>query len=119
MEVLDAAAKAPRSEVDFMHLSPTLESEPRRAGDALAELWIRVEAQLSAILPQADVEPRTLHQAMRLAALGAGKRMRPRLAIAVALSCGALGEALTAMLPRARSSWCTRRLSCTTISQLR
>ena len=42
----------------------------------------RIEAQLQAVLPNPDVAPQRLHQAMRYAALGAGKRVRPLLAFA-------------------------------------
>jgi farnesyl diphosphate synthase len=42
----------------------------------------RIEAQLHAALPSAEVAPRRLHQAMRYAALGGGKRVRPLLAFA-------------------------------------
>ncbi len=42
----------------------------------------RIEAQLQAVLPGAEVAPQRLHQAMRYAALGGGKRVRPLLAFA-------------------------------------
>ena len=42
----------------------------------------RIEAQLQAVLPRAEVAPQRLHQAMRYAALGGGKRVRPLLAFA-------------------------------------
>ena len=42
----------------------------------------RIEEQLQAVLPSAEVAPRRLHQAMRYAALGGGKRVRPLLAFA-------------------------------------
>lgn len=42
----------------------------------------RIEAQLQAVLPGADLAPQRLHQAMRYAALGGGKRVRPLLAFA-------------------------------------
>jgi farnesyl diphosphate synthase len=44
----------------------------------------RVEAVLGRLLPPADVEPQRLHEAMRYAVLGAGKRVRPVLAYAAA-----------------------------------
>jgi farnesyl diphosphate synthase len=47
----------------------------------------RVELALDARLPGADVRPASLHAAMRYAALGGGKRMRP-------LLCYASGEVL-------------------------
>ncbi|MEK7230446.1 MAG: farnesyl diphosphate synthase [Pseudomonadota bacterium] len=42
----------------------------------------RIEAQLQAVLPGAELAPQRLHQAMRYAALGGGKRVRPLLAFA-------------------------------------
>ncbi len=42
----------------------------------------RIEAQLQALLPNPEIAPQRLHQAMRYAALGAGKRVRPLLAFA-------------------------------------
>jgi farnesyl diphosphate synthase len=49
----------------------------------------RIEAALAAALPPADAMPARLHQAMRHAVLGGGKRLRARLVLAA----GALGEA--------------------------
>ncbi len=42
----------------------------------------RIEAQLEAVLPNPEIAPQRLHQAMRYAALGGGKRVRPLLAFA-------------------------------------
>jgi farnesyl diphosphate synthase len=42
----------------------------------------RVEAALERALPAADIAPRRLHEAMRYAVLGGGKRIRPLLAYA-------------------------------------
>lgn len=47
----------------------------------------RCEATLEAVLPAAEIEPVRLHQAMRYAVLGTGKRIRP-------LLCYGAGEAL-------------------------
>jgi farnesyl diphosphate synthase len=47
----------------------------------------RCESTLEAVLPAAEIEPARLHQAMRYAALGPGKRIRP-------LLCYGAGEAL-------------------------
>ncbi|SBV36195.1 geranyltranstransferase [uncultured Stenotrophomonas sp.] len=48
--------------------------------DALFAGWIaRTEQQLQVALPDPETAPRRLHQAMRHAALGGGKRMRPLL----------------------------------------
>ena len=49
----------------------------------------RSETVLAALLPDASAEPRRLHEAMRYASLGGGKRMRPLLVYASGLSCGA------------------------------
>ena len=42
----------------------------------------RIEAALQKVLPQPEIAPQRLHQAMRYAVLGAGKRVRPLLALA-------------------------------------
>jgi farnesyl diphosphate synthase len=42
----------------------------------------RIEVQLKAALPSAELAPQRLHQAMRYVALGGGKRVRPLLAFA-------------------------------------
>ena len=39
----------------------------------------RIEAQLQEVLPSPDIAPQRLHQAMRYAVLGAGKRVRPQI----------------------------------------
>jgi farnesyl diphosphate synthase len=49
----------------------------------------RVETQLQAVLPSPEVAPQRLHQAMRYAALGGGKRVRPLLAFAAGEITGA------------------------------
>jgi len=49
----------------------------------------RIEAQLQAVLPDAELAPQRLHQAMRYAALGGGKRVRPLLAFAAGEITGA------------------------------
>jgi farnesyl diphosphate synthase len=49
----------------------------------------RIETQLQAILPGADLAPQRLHRAMRYAALGGGKRVRPLLAFAAGEVTGA------------------------------
>ena len=48
-----------------------------------------MEAVLSTLLPAAGVAPQRLHQAMRYAVLGGGKRVRPLLAFAAAQITGA------------------------------
>ncbi len=49
----------------------------------------RMEAVLGALLPQASIAPERLHEAMRYAVLGGGKRVRPLLAFAAGEVTGA------------------------------
>jgi geranylgeranyl diphosphate synthase type II len=53
-----------------------------------------VDRVLSANLPPADTAPAVIHEAMRYAVLGGGKRIRPIVAIAAAEACGAEVENL-------------------------
>jgi geranylgeranyl diphosphate synthase, type II len=55
----------------------------------LREKRILVEQTLDQHLPTADTPPSLIHEAMRYAVLGGGKRVRPILAIAAAEACGA------------------------------
>jgi len=55
----------------------------------LREKRALVDAALDAHLPPADTPPAIIHEAMRYAVLGGGKRIRPILAIAAAEACGA------------------------------
>jgi farnesyl diphosphate synthase len=55
----------------------------------LARWRQRVEAGLEAALPSADTSPQRLHAAMRHAALGGGKRLRPLLVYAAGAAVGA------------------------------
>lgn len=48
-----------------------------------------LDQRLDGLLPPADMAPQVLHRAMRYAVLSGGKRLRPRLLIAVAAACGA------------------------------
>src|SRR3990172_9575969 len=48
----------------------------------MSAIQARVEAALGRLLPAPDIVPQRLHQAMRYAALGGGKRVRPLLAFA-------------------------------------
>jgi farnesyl diphosphate synthase len=55
--------------------------------DADFQAWMvaiqaRMEAALSRLLPAGDIAPKRLHEAMRYAVLGGGKRVRPLLAFA-------------------------------------
>jgi geranylgeranyl pyrophosphate synthase len=58
----------------------------------LRESRARIEAELERVLPRADEPPARLHEAMRYAVLGGGKRLRPVLAFAAARACGAAPE---------------------------
>lgn len=53
-----------------------------------------VDRALDATLPPADTPPPLIHEAMRYAVLGGGKRVRPIVAIAAAEACGAEIEPL-------------------------
>lgn len=55
----------------------------------LREKRALVDAAIDRHLPPADTPPRVIHEAMRYAVLGGGKRIRPILAIAAAEACGA------------------------------
>lgn len=54
-----------------------------------ATLQQRMEGVLSDVLPQPSIAPQRLHQAMRYAVLGGGKRIRPLLAFAAGEVAGA------------------------------
>lgn len=56
--------------------------------DLLAEYKQRVDQTLDHWLPPADLNPATLHQAMRYSVLGSGKRVRPVLVYATATALG-------------------------------
>src|SRR5438445_12948050 len=62
--------------------------------DYLREKRALVDAALDRHLPPPDTPPRVIHEAMRYAVLGGGKRIRPILAIAAAEACGADPESL-------------------------
>ena len=53
-----------------------------------------VDRVLDANLPAADTPPSVIHEAMRYAVLGGGKRIRPILGIAAAEACGAKADEL-------------------------
>jgi len=56
--------------------------------DYLESNRLRVDRVLDAHLPPADTNPPRIHEAMRYAVLGGGKRIRPIVAIAAAETCG-------------------------------
>jgi geranylgeranyl diphosphate synthase, type II len=60
----------------------------------LNEWRLLVDATLDRHLPPADTRPPIIHEAMRYAVLGGGKRIRPIVAIAAAEACGAKVEPL-------------------------
>src|SRR5579859_6605598 len=64
--------------------------------DYLASRRALIDRTLDAHLPPADTPPRVIHEAMRYAVLGGGKRVRPILAVAAAEACGADIEPLLA-----------------------
>jgi farnesyl diphosphate synthase len=80
------------------------------SGDVAFAAWseacaARAERVLEALLPAASAPPRRLHEAMRYAVLGAGKRMRPLLVYAAAEVAGR-GDA-TQAADRARGAGVT------------
>lgn len=56
----------------------------------------RVTTALEAQLPEPEIQPESLHRAMRYAVLGAGKRIRPALTYGTGLAIGLAPEALNA-----------------------
>src|SRR5437773_3902638 len=60
----------------------------------MGSVQARMEGALSRLLPPAHVAPARLHEAMRYAALGGGKRVRPLLAFAAGEVAGAARERL-------------------------
>src|SRR5258708_2935543 len=60
----------------------------------MGEVQARMENALSRLLPQAHIAPHRLHEAMRYAVLGGGKRVRPLLAFAAGEVSGAAAERL-------------------------
>ncbi len=63
----------------------------------MAQVQARVERALDRALPPAGEAPRRLHDAMRYAVLGGGKRVRPLLAFAAGETAGAAPERLDAV----------------------
>src|SRR5438093_1215787 len=60
----------------------------------MGEVQARMESALSRLLPPAHVAPARLHEAMRYAAVGGGKRVRPLLSFAAGEVTGAARERL-------------------------
>ncbi len=74
------------------HLNPEAE-----LGPALQALIARAEHALDQCLPRTSQAPTVLHQAMRYAVLGGGKRLRPLLVYATADALGSDGPELDAL----------------------
>ncbi|MBR5523043.1 MAG: polyprenyl synthetase family protein [Akkermansia sp.] len=55
----------------------------------IKETAAKVEARLNELLPAEDVQPCTLHKAMRYSIFAGGKRIRPLLCLEAAKACGA------------------------------
>lgn len=64
------------------------------SGEYLSSRRALVDRTIDANLPPADTPPRVIHEAMRYAVLGGGKRIRPIVAIAAAEAVGAPIEAM-------------------------
>jgi geranylgeranyl diphosphate synthase type II len=62
--------------------------------DYLAERRLLIDRVLDANLPSLGTAPAVIHEAMRYAVLGGGKRIRPILALAAAEACGGDVDAL-------------------------
>lgn len=77
---------------------PRFTPSPGAFSSYLDAVRVRVDRWLDRELPAADEEPRTVHAAMRYAALQGGKRLRPALAI---LTCEAFGGEESQVLPAA------------------
>ena len=75
---------------------PVPESGAAAFADWSARGCVAVEQALSALLPPADRTPARLHEAMRYAVLGGGKRVRPLLVYAAGELTGAPAGALDA-----------------------
>lgn len=68
---------------------PVNDSARRNAFGAQLESWQnRMERALAARIPEANVVPERLHEAMRYSVLGGGKRIRPALVFATAHALG-------------------------------
>jgi geranylgeranyl pyrophosphate synthase len=67
-------------------MPPTTPHDPLK--DTLARYQSRVEAVLERVLPRAQAHPTRLHEAMRYAVLGGGKRVRPVLVYATGEALG-------------------------------
>jgi geranylgeranyl pyrophosphate synthase len=82
-----ARTKSPRS---------TVKTADLRLTAFMAQCHERLDTYLDATLPVAATHPAHLHEAMRYAVLGEGKRIRPTLVYAGGLAAGADQETLDA-----------------------
>lgn len=64
----------------------------------------RTEEALERLLPPADTPPQRLHQAMRYAVLGGGKRVRAAMVYAAGAACGAENQTVRAALDAAAAA---------------
>jgi farnesyl diphosphate synthase len=69
-------------------MDEVLQDEVDDFGTQLESWRLRMESALAARLPEADVVPARLHEAMRYSVLGGGKRIRPALVFATARAVG-------------------------------
>ncbi len=70
----------------------------------MADIQQRTESALDRALPAADIAPARLHEAMRYAVLGGGKRVRPMLTYAAGEACAASGAGSDAALDAAAAA---------------
>jgi farnesyl diphosphate synthase len=80
----------------MLQTPPSPSSPKSEPGPALRALIARAESALADLLPPEDLPPIALHRAMRYAALGGGKRLRPLLTYAAGHALGYDGPELDA-----------------------
>lgn len=74
-------------------MTPAVHSAFVRVELQLKAYGARIDARLDALLPPFDLDPSPLFEAMRYAALGPGKRLRPALCLAACQAAGGDDEA--------------------------
>ena len=72
------------------HTAPS--HPPLSFTDWMAQIQQRTETALAGVLPDPSIAPQRLHEAMRYAVLGGGKRVRPLLAHAAGEFAGASAQ---------------------------
>ena len=75
-------------------LQPSPSDSPLSFTDWMAQIQQRTETALAGVLPDPTITPQRLHEAMRYAVLGGGKRARPLLAHAAGELAGASAQAV-------------------------